>query len=152
MHDDQHGTAIISAAALLNAVELQEKKLSEIKVVVIGAGASAIACANHYVAIGVTRSNIAMVDSKGIVTKARLEAGELNEYKAPFAHEREAGDLADALNGADVCSAFHEVGANEMCSCVRAGKQMEFEKPALRLPRYIINLGILTLLYHWRIE
>ncbi len=102
MHDDQHGTAIISAAALLNAVELQEKQLSTVKVVVIGAGASAIACANHYVAIGVTRENISMVDSKGIVTKARLEAGELNEYKAPFAHDREAGDLADALNGADV--------------------------------------------------
>ena len=102
MHDDQHGTAIISAAALLNAAELQGKELNEIKVVVIGAGASAIACANHYVAIGVTRSNISMVDSKGIVTKARLEAGELNEYKAPFAHDREPGDLADALNGADV--------------------------------------------------
>ncbi len=102
MHDDQHGTAIISAAALLNAVELQEKSLDSIKVVVIGAGASAIACANHYVAIGVTRENISMVDSKGIVTKARLEAGELNEYKAPFAHDREAGDLADALRGADV--------------------------------------------------
>jgi len=102
MHDDQHGTAIISAAALLNAVELQEKSLETIKVVVIGAGASAIACANHYVAIGVTRGNISMVDSKGIVTKARLEAGELNEYKAPFAHDREAGDLADALQGADV--------------------------------------------------
>ena len=102
MHDDQHGTAIISAAALLNAVELQEKSLDTIKVVVIGAGASAIACANHYVAIGVTRENISMVDSKGIVTKARLEAGELNEYKAPFAHDREAGDLADALRGADV--------------------------------------------------
>ncbi len=102
MHDDQHGTAIISAAALLNAVELQEKSLDTIKVVVIGAGASAIACSNHYVAIGVTRENISMVDSKGIVTKARLEAGELNEYKAPFAHEREAGDLADALRGADV--------------------------------------------------
>ena len=102
MHDDQHGTAIISAAALLNAVELQEKSLETIKVVVIGAGASAIACANHYVAIGVTRENISMVDSKGIVTKARLEAGELNEYKAPFAHDREAGDLADALQGADV--------------------------------------------------
>ena len=104
-HDDLKSsifTAIISAAALLNAVELQEKKLSEINVVVIGAGASAIACANHYVAIGVTRSNIAMVDSKGIVTKARLEAGELNEYKAPFAHDREPGDLSDALNGADV--------------------------------------------------
>jgi len=102
MHDDQHGTAIISAAALLNAVELQEKSLDTIKVVVIGAGASAIACANHYVAIGVSRGNISMVDSKGIVTKARLEAGELNEYKAPFAHDREAGDLADALRGADV--------------------------------------------------
>ena len=102
MHDDQHGTAIISAAALLNAVELQEKSLDAIKVVVIGAGASAIACANHYIAIGVTRENISMVDSKGIVTKARLEAGELNEYKAPFAHDREAGDLADALQGADV--------------------------------------------------
>ena len=102
MHDDQHGTAIISAAALLNAVELQEKSLDSIKVVVIGAGASAIACANHYVAIGVTRENISMVDSKGIVTKARLEAGELNEYKAPFAHDREVGDLADALRGADV--------------------------------------------------
>ena len=102
MHDDQHGTAIISAAALLNAVELQEKSLDTIKVVVIGAGASAIACANHYVAIGVTRENISMVDSKGIVTKARLEAGELNEYKAPFAHDREAGELADALQDADV--------------------------------------------------
>jgi malate dehydrogenase (oxaloacetate-decarboxylating)(NADP+) len=102
MHDDQHGTAIISAAALLNAVELQEKSLDTIKVVVIGAGASAIACANHYVAIGVTRENISMVDSKGIITKARLEAGELNEYKAPFAHDRESGDLADALQGADV--------------------------------------------------
>lgn len=102
MHDDQHGTAIISAAALLNAVELQEKSLDSIKVVVIGAGASAISCANHYVAIGVTRENISMVDSKGIVTKARLEAGELNEYKAPFAHDREVGDLADALRGADV--------------------------------------------------
>ncbi|MDP6235418.1 MAG: malic enzyme-like NAD(P)-binding protein, partial [Candidatus Poseidoniaceae archaeon] len=102
MHDDQHGTAIISAAALLNAVELQEKELADINVVVIGAGASAIACANHYVSIGVTREKILMVDSKGIVTKARLEAGELNEYKAPFAHDREPGDLAAALSGADV--------------------------------------------------
>ena len=84
-----HTHAIISAAALLNAVELQEKSLDSIKVVVIGAGASAIACANHYVAIGVHRENISMVDSKGIVTKSRLEAGELNEYKAPFAHDRD---------------------------------------------------------------
>ena len=102
MHDDQHGTAIISGAALLNAVELQEKKLSEIKVVVIGAGASAIACANHYVALGVERTNILMVDSKGIVTKKRLEAGELNEFKEAFAHDIEEGELVDALVGADV--------------------------------------------------
>ena len=102
MHDDQHGTAIISGAALLNAVELQEKKLSEIKVVVIGAGASAIACANHYVALGVERTNILMVDSKGIVTKKRLEAGELNEFKEAFAHDIEEGELVDSLVGADV--------------------------------------------------
>ena len=102
MHDDQHGTAIISAAALLNAAEIQGKKLEDLKVVVIGAGASAIACSNHYVAVGVKQSNITMVDSKGIVTKKRLEAGELNEFKAPYAQDREPGDLADALEGADV--------------------------------------------------
>ena len=102
MHDDQHGTAIISGAALINAVELQDKKLEEIIVVVLGAGASAIACANHYVALGVTRNNIKMVDSKGILTKKRLDAGELNEYKAAFAPDIKGGDLADALKGADV--------------------------------------------------
>ncbi len=102
MHDDQHGTAIISAAALINAVELQGKKLSDVNVVVIGAGASAIACANHYVAVGVSMANITLVDSGGIVTKKRLEAGELNEYKAPFARDSEPGDLADAMKGADV--------------------------------------------------
>ena len=102
MHDDQHGTAIISGAALLNAVELQEKELDKIRVVVIGAGASAIACANHYVALGVERTNILMVDSKGIVTKKRLEAGELNEFKESFAHDTDEGDLEDALVGADV--------------------------------------------------
>ena len=88
MHDDQHGTAIISAAALLNAAELQGKVLADLKVVVIGAGASAIACANHYVAVGVSMGNITLVDSQGIITKARLDAGELNEYKAPFAQDR----------------------------------------------------------------
>jgi len=71
-------------------------------VVVIGAGASALACATHYVAIGVDMANITLVDSKGIVTKQRLGDGEINEYKAPFAKDREPGDLADALVGADV--------------------------------------------------
>ena len=102
MHDDQHGTAIISAAALLNAAELQGKALNDLKIVVIGAGASAIACANHYVAVGASMSNITLVDSQGIITKQRLDGGELNEYKAPFAQDRPAGDLADALIGADV--------------------------------------------------
>ena len=102
MHDDQHGTAIISGAALLNSVELQEKDISQIKVVVAGAGASAIACANHYVALGVNIDNILMCDSQGIMTKKRLEAGELNEYKARYAADRPGGDLADALVGADV--------------------------------------------------
>lgn len=102
MHDDQHGTAIISAAALINACELQGKAIEDVKVVVIGAGASAIACANHYVACGVRQEHITMCDSKGIVTKARLEAGEINAYKAPFAQGRPAGDLSDALVGADV--------------------------------------------------
>ena len=102
MHDDQHGTAIISGAALINAAELQNKKLSDITVVVLGAGASAIACATHYVALGVSRKNIKMVDSKGILTKQRLSAGELNQYKADFAHDVADGDLAAALDGADV--------------------------------------------------
>ena len=91
--DDQHGTAIISGAALLNSVELQEKNISEIKVVVAGAGASAIACASHYVALGVKRENILMCDSQGIMTKKRLDLGELNEYKAQF-----AVDMADEIS------------------------------------------------------
>ncbi len=102
MHDDQHGTAIISGAALLNAAELQGKLLSELKVVVAGAGASAIACSNHYVTLGVNRENILMCDSKGIMTKSRLKNGELNEYKAQFAADHAGGSLSDALVGADV--------------------------------------------------
>ena len=102
MHDDQHGTAIISGAALINAVDLQGKKLATIKVVVIGAGASAIACANHYVALGVKRQNILMCDSHGILTKNRLDKGELNEYEAAFAHDIPDGQLSDAIIGADV--------------------------------------------------
>ena len=102
MHDDQHGTAIISGAALLNAVELQGKELNKVSVVVVGAGASAFACAEHYVALGVDRSNIKMVDSQGIITKARLKRDELNVYKAKFAAECPDGQLVDAMKGADV--------------------------------------------------
>lgn len=102
MHDDQHGTAIISGAAMLNAAELQGKELSELKVVIAGAGASAIACADHYVALGVDRPNIIMCDSKGIMTKKREKAGELNEYKAVYAQDVDDGDLASAMVDADL--------------------------------------------------
>ena len=102
MHDDQHGTAIISGAALLNGLEVVEKDIGSVKVVVSGAGASAISCAHHYVRLGVVPSNIVLVDSKGILTKSRGEAGELNPYKAEFALDMEDGDLASAMEGADV--------------------------------------------------
>ena len=102
MHDDQHGTAIISGAALLNGLEVVEKDIGSVKVVVSGAGASAISCAHHYIRLGVKPSNIVLVDSKGILTKTRDEAGELNPYKAEFALEIADGDLAAAIEGADV--------------------------------------------------
>jgi len=101
-HDDQHGTAIISGAALLNACEIAEKELGEIKVVFSGAGASAVACAEFYVSLGVERENIAMCDSSGIITESRAEEDDLNRYKRRFASNVADGDLADAMEGADV--------------------------------------------------
>ena len=101
-HDDQHGTAIISGAALLNACEIAEKELDEIEVVFSGAGASAVACAEFYVSLGVERDNITMCDSSGIITESRAETEELNEYKKRFASDVPDGDLADAMEGTDV--------------------------------------------------
>lgn len=102
MHDDQHGTAIISGAALLNGLELVDKGISEVRIVISGAGASAISCARHYVRLGVDKANIVMVDSKGILTKARLDSGDLNEYKAEFARNLPEGSISDAMIGCDV--------------------------------------------------
>ncbi len=99
MHDDQHGTSIISGAALLNALELAGKKLGEVKVVVSGAGAAAICCAKMYETLGVKRENILMCDSKGVISKSRTD---LNEMKKYFAVETDAKTLADAVKGADV--------------------------------------------------
>jgi malate dehydrogenase (oxaloacetate-decarboxylating)(NADP+) len=101
-HDDQHGTAIITGAALLNGAEIQEKRLEDLSVVVSGAGASAIATARFYTALGVPSAQITMVDSTGILTQERAAAGDLNEHKAAFAQDRGPGDLADAMAGADV--------------------------------------------------
>ena len=108
-HDDQHGTAIISGAAMVNALELVGKKMSEVKVVVNGAGASGIACAEHYICLGVKRENITMVDTKGVVYKGRT-AG-MNAYKERFAHETDMRTLADAAKGADVLLGLSAKGA-----------------------------------------
>jgi malate dehydrogenase (oxaloacetate-decarboxylating)(NADP+) len=102
MHDDQHGTAIISGAALLNGLEITGKKIGQVKVVVSGAGASALSCAEHYIRLGVRKENLLICDSGGIMTKKRKDAGELNRYKAKYAQDIPEGGLGDALVGADV--------------------------------------------------
>src|SRR5882757_1702429 len=98
-HDDQHGTAIISGAALLNALLLVKKELAKVKIVFAGAGAAAIATAEHYVRLGVRRENIVMADHKGVIYKGREG---LDEFKQRFAIETKARSLAEALHGADV--------------------------------------------------
>jgi malate dehydrogenase (oxaloacetate-decarboxylating)(NADP+) len=99
-HDDQHGTAIISGAALLNALQLQQKRIHEVQVVVNGAGASAIACANFYVSLGVPRDHITLVDSIGVIYKGRGDG--MNPYKEAFARSTQTRTLAEAMRGADV--------------------------------------------------
>ncbi|MWV39725.1 NADP-dependent malic enzyme [Natrialba sp. INN-245] len=101
-HDDQHGTAIISGAALLNAADIAGKSLEELEIVFSGAGASAIATARFYVSLGCRKENITMCDSSGIITEARAEDGGVNEYKRQFARDVPEGGLADAMEGADV--------------------------------------------------
>ena len=99
MHDDQHGTAIISAAALLGALELVHKKIKDIKIVVNGAGASAMACSNLYLLLGATKKNLVMLDSKGVIRKDR---DNLDQRKKFFATSRDLDSLSDALEGADL--------------------------------------------------
>ena len=110
MHDDQHGTAIISGAALLNGLEVTDKKIGQIKVVVSGAGASALSCAEHYIRLGVRKENLLMCDSGGIITKKRKDAGELNRYKAKYARDIPDGGLTEALVGADVFLGLSKAG------------------------------------------
>ncbi len=107
-HDDQHGTAIISGAALYNAVEVIGKKLDEIKVVFSGAGAAGIACATFYLSLGVRPENLLLVDSKGVIYKGRTEG--MNPYKERFAVETDARTLSDAMVGADVFAGVSVAG------------------------------------------
>ena len=99
-HDDQHGTAIITGAALLNAVELIGKAIDKIRIVFLGAGASGISCAEHYVRLGVKRENITMCDTKGVIYKGRTEG--MNPYKERFAIDTRMRSLAEAVKDADV--------------------------------------------------
>ncbi|MDA9622465.1 NADP-dependent malic enzyme [Flavobacteriaceae bacterium] len=99
MHDDQHGTAIISAAALLNALELVEKKIEKVKVVVCGAGAAAISCTRMYKALGLRKDNIVMTDSKGVIS---IKRENLSKEKAEFATKRNLSNLKQAMVDADV--------------------------------------------------
>jgi malate dehydrogenase (oxaloacetate-decarboxylating)(NADP+) len=103
-HDDQHGTAIISGAALLNALEIAGKDIGQVRAVFNGAGASAIACAKHYIRLGVRRENILMCDTKGVIYRGREEG--MNPYKEMFAAETRARTLADALRDADIFFGF----------------------------------------------
>ncbi len=96
MHDDQHGTAIICSAGIINALELVGKKLTEVKIVISGAGAAAIACTKLIISLGAKVENIVMLDSKGALRKDRTD---LNKYKVKFATDRDVNNLGEAMKG-----------------------------------------------------
>src|SRR3954468_15535077 len=109
-HDDQHGTAIISGAALLNALEIAGKDIATVRVVFSGAGAAAISTAEHYVRLGVKREHIMMCDRAGVIYEGRTE-GDMDPYKARFLRKTDARNIADALVGADVFVGLSAAGA-----------------------------------------
>jgi malate dehydrogenase (oxaloacetate-decarboxylating)(NADP+) len=108
-HDDQHGTAIISGAALLNALEVSEKDIGQVRVVFSGAGAAAISTAEHYVRLGVKREHITMCDRHGVIYEGRVE--DMDPYKARFAHPSKLRTVAEALEGAEVFVGLSVAGA-----------------------------------------
>jgi malate dehydrogenase (oxaloacetate-decarboxylating)(NADP+) len=107
-HDDQHGTAIISGAALLNAAEIQGKNVAELKVVFSGAGAAAVSCALHYINLGVKKEHLMLVDSKGVVYKGRTEG--MSKYKEMLAVDTQKRTLAEAMQGADLFAGLSKGG------------------------------------------
>ena len=98
-HDDQHGTAIITGAGLMNAIEISGKKIEDIKIVACGAGAAAISCSKLYISLGIRKENLVMVDSKGVINRKRKD---LNKYKQEFITDRDIDTLAQAVRGADL--------------------------------------------------
>ena len=109
MHDDQHGSAIVSGAALLGALAIVGKQIDQVRVVFVGAGAAGIACAGHYLRLGVQRERVLMVDTKGVIYAGRTEG--MNPYKARFARQTELRTLTKALRDADVLVGFSAKGA-----------------------------------------
>jgi malate dehydrogenase (oxaloacetate-decarboxylating)(NADP+) len=107
-HDDQHGTAIISGAALLNACKITRQAIGELQLVVSGAGAASISCCKLYKDLGVRPENITMIDSRGVIYKGREEG--MNPHKAEFARETDARSLADAMKGADAFVGLSQAG------------------------------------------
>jgi malate dehydrogenase (oxaloacetate-decarboxylating)(NADP+) len=107
-HDDQHGTAIISAAAFLNALDITKRKIGDVRVVFSGAGAAGIACAKLYLDLGVRPENMVLVDSKGVIHDGRTDG--MNKYKAQFARKTSSRSLADALKGADAFIGVSQAG------------------------------------------
>ena len=108
-HDDQHGTAIISAAALINAVDITKRKMSKLKMVINGAGAAAVACGRLFISMGVKQENITMCDSRGVIYKGRTDG--MNPYKEEFAVKTKDRTLADAVKGADCFVGLSVAGA-----------------------------------------
>src|SRR5580704_12383131 len=108
-HDDQHGTAIITAAGLINALNLTGRKIQDTKVVVNGAGSAGIACLDLMLAMGLLRSNVILCDTKGVIYRGRTQG--MNQWKAAYAAETEARSLKDALDGADVFVGLSVKGA-----------------------------------------
>src|ERR1700716_3058671 len=107
-HDDQHGTAIITGAALINALELVQKRIEDVKVVFVGAGAAAVACAEQYVALGVPRQNVFLCDKYGLVYRGRPD--DMDEWKGAFAQGETARPLAEVIRGADVVVGLSAAG------------------------------------------
>ncbi len=137
MHDDQHGTAIITSAGLLNALEINGKRIEDIKIVVNGAGASAISCTKLYIKLGARPDNILMFDSRGLLHSKRTD---LNETKKQFVRDIPDMSLAEAMKGADMFLGLSVAGVvkKEMClhgrpsHCVCPGEsnaEIHYEEP-----------------------
>lgn len=148
-HDDQHGTAVISGAGLINACHLTGRKISSCKIVISGAGAAAIACANFYVSLGVKRRNIFMFDSKGLIHQGRTD---LNKYKKRYA-QKENLTMAQAMQGADVFLGLSKKGVinGEMLksmnkqplifACANPDPEISYEEAKQAVPDCIIGTG-----------